>query len=284
MFALLLLVALLASRISAHGYVAYISLEHHVYEGFRNHNPNPSPGAIGHQFSTSDEGPELDVKSPDFVCRQNSQAPNVYGLVTAGGSVDIQWTSADLERNPNGWAHSGPIITYIANCNGDCAAADKTKLRWTKIHESGLISGPASSQGIWATDVMRDNMGWYGFKLPTSIAPGKYVIRSEIQAIHRSHIFEPEYYPGCVNVEVTGQGTDDLKDKGVVASELYSTEDTQLYGFDFHNGEREKFWPMPGPKLYKDTGHRNETTGCLPKYRSKQPGRNSTSPGIPTEY
>ncbi|KAH6695323.1 glycosyl hydrolase family 61-domain-containing protein [Plectosphaerella plurivora] len=283
MFALILLVAFLAIHVAAHGYVAFVSLDHHVYEGFRNHNPNPNPGAIGFSFTTPDEGPELDIANPDFVCRQNAQAPSVYGKVSAGGNVDVQWTSADLERNPNGWAHSGPIITYIANCDGDCTTADKTKLRWTKIHESGLISGPASSQGIWATDVMRENMGWVGFTIPASIAPGNYVIRNELLGLHRSHLMEPEYYPGCVAIEVTGNGTGDLLDKGVIASELYSTEDVQLYGFDFHNGEREKVWPLPGPTLYQDTGRGNETTGRTPKYRSR-PSRNSTTPGVSVGY
>lgn len=272
MLALLLLAVSLASRVYGHGYVAFVSLDHTVYEGFRNHNPNPAPGAVGWSFTTPDEGPELDIASPDFVCRQSALASSNYGIVSAGGAVDIQWTSADPIRNPNGWAHSGPIITYIANCDGDCTTADKTKLRWTKLHESAVITGPASSQGIWATDVMRDNMGWYSLTIPESIAAGKYVLRSEILALHRSHLGEPEFYPGCLSVEVTGQGTNDLKDQGVVASKLYSTEDAQLFGFDFHNGERETFWPIPGPKLYKDTGrHLNETAGCVPKDKPTYP-------------
>jgi hypothetical protein len=34
---------------------------------------------------------------------------------------------------------AGPVITYLASCNGDCTTVDKTTLEFFKIEEEGLI-------------------------------------------------------------------------------------------------------------------------------------------------
>ncbi|KAH7303909.1 glycoside hydrolase [Stachybotrys elegans] len=247
----------LASQAAAHGYIRTFTLDGVPREGFARWNPNPAPDAIGWSFTTPDEGPVLDITSPDFVCRQNAQPSQNYGTVSAGGRVVFDWTSDDLVRNPDGWAqgHKGPIMTYIAPCNGDCTTVDKTALRWTKIAEAGVISGPANTQGFWATDEMRAN-GGSSATIPTSIAPGRYVIRNEIIALHRAHLSEPEFYAQCGNIEVTGNGTDNLSQSGVVASQLYSTSDSQIFGFSVHDN-RDPNWVIPGPALYQARAAKN---------------------------
>ncbi|KAI8668603.1 hypothetical protein NCS57_00672000 [Fusarium keratoplasticum] len=241
--------ALLASQVAAHGYLNTFTLDGVDYAGYSRWNP--SPDAIGWSFSTPDEGPEMDIFSPDFVCRRESQAAKNYGKVAAGGSASFFWTSDDKQTNPNGWAesHRGPVITYIAPCNGDCASVDKTQLKWTKIAEEGVVSGPANAGGTWATDKLRQNGGVNSATIPASIAPGKYVIRNELIALHRAHLNEPEFYMQCGNIEVTGSGTDDLSGSGVVASQLYSTSDSQIFGFSIYDNQGST-WTIPGPPLY----------------------------------
>lgn len=247
-----LVATLLATRVAAHGYINTFTLDGEDYEGFSRWNPSPDPNAIGWSFTTEDEGPELDFSSPDFICRRGAEASSNYGTIAAGGTASFFWTSDDKVINPNGWAesHRGPVLTYIAPCNGDCASVDKTSLRWTKIAESGLVSGPANTQGIWATDVLRQNGGINTATIPKSIAPGKYVLRNELIALHRAHINEPEFYMQCGNIEVTGSGTDDLSGSGVPAGELYSKSDSQLFGFSVYDS-RDNEWPIPGPALYE---------------------------------
>lgn len=247
---LLLSTAFLAARVTAHGYIATFTLDGTAHEGFERWNENPDPKAIGWSYTTPDEGPVLDISSPDFVCRQEGAPSKNYGQIAAGGKADFFWTSADKEVNPDGWAesHHGPILTYIAPCGGDCTTVDKTALKWTKISEEGLISGQANVNGVWATDKMRANGGVNSATIPSSIAPGKYVIRNEIIALHRANLKEPEFYGQCGNIEITGSGTDDLANTGVVASQLYSTQD-KIFGFDIYDGS-DSTWPIPGPALY----------------------------------
>jgi hypothetical protein len=236
---------------AAHGFVKTFTLDGVDYEGFWRWNNNPDPKAIGWSFTTPDEGPILDISNPDLSCRQDSAPAKNYGQIAAGGKADFFWTSEDKVINPNGWAesHRGPIMTYIAPCNGDCTTVDKASLKWTKIYEEGLISGTANTNGVWASDKMRENGGINSATIPSSIAPGKYVIRNEIIALHRAHINEPEFYAQCANIEVTGSGTDDLSGKGVIATQLYKTTDN-VFGFDVYNVGKETTWPIPGPAVY----------------------------------
>ena len=249
---LLLALTALAANVAAHGYINTVTLDGTDYEGFSRWNPSPDPNAIGWSFTTEDEGPELDISSPDFICRRGSGPSKNYGKVAAGGKVDFFWTSDDKVINPNGWAesHRGPVITYIAPCHGDCASVDKAALKWTKIAAEGLISGPANTEGKWATDKLRENGGINSATIPQNLAPGKYVLRNELIALHRAHLSEPEFYPQCATIEVTGSGSDDLSGSGVAAASLYSTSDEQMFGFDIYNGGGITEWPIPGPPLY----------------------------------
>lgn len=246
-----LVTALMATQVAAHGYLNAFTLDGADYKGFSRWNPSFSPDAIGWSFTTPDEGPEMSLDSPNFVCRQGAEASSNYGKIQAGGTASFFWTSDDKVINPNGWAesHRGPVITYIAPCNGDCASVDKTQLKWTKIAEAGVVSGPANTEGVWATDKLRENGGVNSATIPFSIAPGKYVLRNELIALHRAHLSEPEFYMQCGNIEVTGSGTDNLSDSGVVASQLYSTSDSQIFGFSVYDN-KESTWKIPGPALY----------------------------------
>ncbi|KAF3351920.1 hypothetical protein VdG1_09532 [Verticillium dahliae VDG1] len=185
------LLLLLTSQAAAHGYIKTFTLDGTDHEGFRNWNPSPSPSAIGWPFTTPDEGPELDPASPDMICSRGATPAANPGTVTAGSTMLIHWTSADPVLSPEGWAHSGPTPTYLAPCHGSCAEVDKSTLRWTKIQESGLVSGPANADGLWASDVLRANGGVIEATVPRDIAPGNYVVRSDIIALHRSILASP---------------------------------------------------------------------------------------------
>lgn len=242
----------LASCTAAHGFIKTFTVDGVQYEGYDRGNLPPPPDAIGWSFTTPDEGAVLDMVSPDFICRHGAEPSVNSAPVPAGGNVTFYWTSNDHVRNPDGWApgHKGPILTYLAPCNGDCVTVDKSSLRWTKIAEAGLISGPSNTEGIWATDEMRANGGINSATIPASIAPGNYVIRNEIIALHRAHLSEPEFYMQCGSISVTGSGNDKLADSGLPASELYSHEEKQIFGFSVHDSQ-EPTWTIPGPTLYQ---------------------------------
>ncbi len=109
--------------------------------------------------------------------------------------------------------HHGPVITYLANCNGPCETVEKTLLKFNKIDAAGLYSNNSVpwAPSRYATDQLIENGNKWTVKIPTSVAKGHYVLRQEIIALHSA--YDPngaQNYPQCISLEVTGSGTDEL--------------------------------------------------------------------------
>ncbi|KAH8156954.1 hypothetical protein CIB48_g11291 [Xylaria polymorpha] len=130
----------------------------------------------------------------------------------AGGSIQFQWTV---------WPHdTGPVLTYVAACDGDCAAADKTALKWVKISEEGWDATASK----WASGKLIDNNSTWTTTVPSTLAPGNYVFRHEIIALHgASSANGAQNYPQCFNIAITGSGTD--KPEGTLGINLYTATD-----------------------------------------------------------
>jgi cellulase len=111
---------------------------------------------------------------PDINCHKNAKPGKLYSTVPAGGTVTFDWT-------PKPWPHPhGPIIEYVAKCNGECTNVDKTSLRWVKIQEKGINYQTQE----WASTEFINKGGKWSVTIPRSLAPGNYVLRHEIIALH----------------------------------------------------------------------------------------------------
>jgi len=62
---------------------------------------------------------------------------------------------------------------------GDCTKLASSSLRWSKISQAALVS-----PGVWITDTLIKNKFVSSTVLPAKLAPGNYVIRHEIIALH----------------------------------------------------------------------------------------------------
>jgi hypothetical protein len=78
------------------------------------------------------------LESPDIVCHRNSSNSKLYATVAAGSEVTLRWYT---------WpdSHKGPIIDYLAPCNGECTTVDKNSLRFFKIAQRGQVRLGAGS-------------------------------------------------------------------------------------------------------------------------------------------
>jgi lytic cellulose monooxygenase (C1-hydroxylating) len=55
---------------------------------------------------------------------------------------------------------------------------------------------------------MISNQGWHYFDLPSCVAPGDYLLRAELIALHSAIIAgEAQFYMECAQIRVTGSGT-----------------------------------------------------------------------------
>ena len=108
----------------------------------------------------------------DINCHKNSAPGALTANVTAGGSVTFAW-------GPNPWPHPyGPILGYVAACNGDCSKVVKTDLEWVKIQAEGI---DYTSQ-VWASQKLINQGGKWTLTVPSSLKAGNYVFRHEIIA------------------------------------------------------------------------------------------------------
>lgn len=164
--------------------------------------------------------------------------------VKPGGKVDIQWITF-----PD--SHMGPIITYMAKCAGDCATVDKTTLKFFKIDALGRLSAASNhTGGIWANNLMIANNRTYSVTIPKNLAAGNYVIRHEIiglQVATRYNGNGAQSYPMCINVEVSGSGTN--SPPGEYGTELYKATDPGINCNIYDTKLGPDTYPMPGPKL-----------------------------------
>lgn len=219
------------------------------------------PIVVGWTAGDTDNGfvaPDA-YQTGDIICHKNATPAGGHATVNAGDSVSIQCVSPSpvkphdasslLTTNPR-WAvvwpdsHHGPVLDYLAACNGDCETVDKTTLEWFKIDEVGYLNG--SNPGVWATDVLIADASTWLVQIPASLAPGNYVLRTEIIALHSAGSEDgAQNYPQCFNLAVSGTGT--LVPSGTLGTDLYSETDP---GILYNIYVETESYTIPGPTLY----------------------------------
>ena len=172
---------LLVGKVAAHGTVSGIVADGIYYQGYSPsmQYANPQPNIIGWSVPEDLSNGFIDPNnctSPNIICHLGATPAPISASVKAGGTVELQWT-------PWPSSHHGPVIDYLANCNGPCSSVEKTSLEFTKIDGIGLVDD-TNVPGNWATDkLIAANNSWT-VTIPESIAPGNYVLRHEIIALH----------------------------------------------------------------------------------------------------
>jgi hypothetical protein len=210
----------------------------------------------------------MDITSPDIACNQGGEnGTSKMFDVTAGSDMTFQWTNWPSD-------HLGPVTTFMASCNGDCSTFNSPDGKWFKIDEGGYTNGQ------WASQKLIANGNKWTSNIPAGLASGQYLVRYEIVALHS---VQPQYYPGCVQVNVKNGGADTPS----------SSDLTSLPGM--YNGFK---WPdiwtdslngfvVAGPKVvsFADNGSSGSSPSSSPSSVSSSsvPRPHSTStPASPT--
>ncbi|KAF9484800.1 glycoside hydrolase family 61 protein [Pholiota conissans] len=185
----------LVSQVAAHGGVTSYVIGLTTYPGWQPYNSATGQSSIERPYSSYD--PILSVSASTFSCNDNGQASagQLSATVPAGTTIVAKWPQ---------WTHAqGPVMVYMANCNGPCTSANSNSLKWFKIAQTGLISGTVGN-GKWGTGLVQDTLQ-YSATIPAKLAPGNYLIRHELLALHQANT--PQFYPECAQLIVTGSGT-----------------------------------------------------------------------------
>jgi hypothetical protein len=145
--------------------------------------PYTSPdgqNTIQRRWDTFD--PLMDPSVEIMQCNDPGSAANEVATIAAGEDITAYW---------NEWEHTiGPLIVWMAPCSGDCASVPADG--WFKIDQAGLISGTIPD-GVWGQAQMINSNNSWTSTIPSALAPGNYLIRHELIAIHSSN--QPQFYP-----------------------------------------------------------------------------------------
>ncbi|KAK7005670.1 glycosyl hydrolase family 61-domain-containing protein [Favolaschia claudopus] len=261
---LLILLATSATTVSAHGFV------HKVWIGsktFLGNTPNAEPtGSIVRQINSVD--PVKGALNPFVNCGNDAQLAEDIADANPGDHMAFLWTGGDLSR----WPHNtGPMLTYMASCGAtDCTTFNSSNAKWFKIAQDGR-----DSQGNWLQNriFLQDNIA-ANVTLPSNIAPGAYIIRHEIIALHlATSLGGAEFYPSCSQIRVGGTGTGKpTSDELVSLPGAYSDKDPGILVPNVFDTPAPPY-TFPGPPIAAFVSG----SGSTPSSHASAPGSSPTS-------
>ena len=264
---------LCAASTTAHSHVTNIVINGISYQGY---DPTtfpyrkPPPVVVGWSASQNDNGfVDGDVYSNgDIICHKSAKPAGGHAPIRAGERVFIQW-----ETWPS--SHKGPVIDYLANCGESCEKADKTKLEFFKIDAVGLVSA-SKNNGNWGTDQLIANNNSWMVEIPGNIAPGNYVLRHEIIALHSAGQKNgAQNYPQCFNLQVLEGGSD--APSGTLGTQLYKADDPGLKVNIYSSISN---YEVPGPSMYSGAVSIAQAASAITSSASAITGTATEVPGV----
>lgn len=261
------LVALLIHGASAHTYLSSVVIGGTALAEGDCVRPHPTAGY---------DDPITLVSSTNMTCGflpQAAQPANRACPIAAGSQMSIQWhhnndQPGDDILDPS---HKGPILFYLAK--SDTGAGDV----WFKIFEDGY---DATTQ-LWATDRMIARGGLNTITIPADIAPGNYLLRGEVIALHQAYEVDGvQPYVGCVELTITGSGTNNPA--GVAFPGAYKDTDPGLL-INIYTTFQVPY-PFPGPAYYEGDSSEAENTGSSGASTATQTSEPTSPPPSSSGY
>jgi hypothetical protein len=169
-----------------------------------------------------------------IACHKDATVGQAQVEVAAGSTVELQWTT---------WpeSHKGPVIDYLAPVDGTFTDATYDSLSFVKIAEAGY------ADSTWASDSLVANNNSWTTTIPSGLAPGSYVLRHEIIALHSAGQADgAQSYPQCINIKVSGSGSTSISG-GETADKFYTADDAGIL-VNIYSGLTT--YEIPGPALW----------------------------------
>ncbi|KAF9073608.1 glycosyl hydrolase family 61-domain-containing protein [Rhodocollybia butyracea] len=227
---------LLSSYVSAHGWMASVTIEGTTYLG---NTPNASPNrSVIRQINDVD--PVKGASNPFMNCGQDAQLAAEVATANPGDQIQFSWVNGDAGP----WVHNvGPMQTYMTSCGTqNCASFNSSDASWFKISEQGRIT----TGGDWFMSNMNSGAP-ANVTIPANIAPGNYLIRHELIALQIAQTpGGAEFYPSCVQVAIAGNGTGaPTAEETVQLPGAYSDSDPGLVVDVYSNRDADYIFPGP---------------------------------------
>jgi len=236
--------SVLVGLVYSHGYFSSLIINGQVLSEGDCVKPHPSNK---YDYPISDKTNTAGLQSINMTCgwAGKSLKANRKCPIAAGSTVGLQFhyemglgSSDTYYIAPD---HKGPCLVYLAKTDDVLPSGPV----WFKIFEDGYDT---SSKSFCVTR-MRANGGKFFFTIPSDLAPGNYVMRSELIALHEGfQLGGAQPYVHCEEITITGSGT--AQPSGSYLAQFpgyYKATDAGIY---FNIYDNFKTYPIPGPKLY----------------------------------
>ena len=130
--------------------------------------------------------------------------------VNAGSNLTFEWRAVpDVSTNSRGisidTSHKGPCAVYMKKVADSSASNNAAGAGWFKIMEEGYDS----VAGKWCTEKLASKDGHLAATVPSDLAPGYYLVRPELLALHQADKSppDPQFYVGCAQIFLSSSGS-----------------------------------------------------------------------------
>ncbi|TQW00743.1 hypothetical protein V2A60_001793 [Cordyceps javanica] len=213
----------------------------------------PKNGATG-------TAPIYPITGDAMACGYGGQDPVPFVCpATSGAKLTFEFRLWPDAEQPGALdpGHKGPCAVYLKRVDdmfSDPAAGDG----WFKIWHDGYDA----ASGEWCSDRLIAHDGLLSVHLPAGLAPGYYLVRPEILALHFAYKGDPQFYLGCAQIFVQGGAggggptvaatTAEVPASKMVSIPGYVDADTAGLKFDIYK-DKMPAYPMPGPDVWTPT-------------------------------
>jgi hypothetical protein len=239
-------IGLFAAGAAAHGAVTSYVVASKTYPGYQGFSPSNSPNVI--QWQWPDYNPTTSATDSKIRCNGGHSA-TLTAPVAPGDKVSATWGQ---------WTHSqGPIIVWMYKCSGAFSSCDGSGAGWFKIDEAGFHGDGVKvfldtevNSGWDIAKLVGGNKAWTS-TIPPGLAPGNYLIRHELIALHQANA--PQWYAECAQLVVTGSGTAEPSSSQKASIPGYCKQTDSNIKFNINDHTLPQTYVVPGPPVFKGT-------------------------------
>ncbi|KAK4211179.1 glycosyl hydrolase family 61-domain-containing protein [Rhypophila decipiens] len=206
--------------------------------------------------------PVTNVGSNDVRCNAGTSPIAGKCPVRAGGKVTVemhQQRDRSCSQEGIGGAHYGPLMVYMSKVS-DASRADGSS-GWFKIFQDTWAKNPAGRVGdddFWGVKDMNKCCGRMEVPIPADIAPGDYLLRAEVIALHASGSSGgAQLYMTCYQITVSGSGS--ASPPTVSFPGAYKASDPGIL-VNIHGTM--STYVAPGPTVYAGGATKSAGSGC----------------------
>jgi len=238
---------LLASGVAAHGAVTSYIINGKTYPGYQGFSPANSKNVIQRQWP--DYNPVTSCTAAKLRCNGGTSATE-SATIAPGETISAVWQQ---------WTHSqGPIIVWMYKCSGAFSSCDGSGQGWFKIDEAGfkgdgktVFLDTERPSGWEIAKLVGGNKKWDS-RIPAGLAPGNYLIRHELIALHQANA--PQFYPECAQIVVTGSGNAQPDSSYKASIPGYCKDSDSNIRVPINSRSIPQTYVVPGPPVFRGAG------------------------------